>query len=138
MSRSIRPAVRERGVERVVLGIRPEAFEEASFGAAHLPRIQARVEVVEELGADAHVFFTVDAAPVAVEVREEAEAESLLTGGATLFTARVDPGATVRVGEPVSLTVDPARFHFFDVVSGASLVGSGTSRAASPPVIATT
>ena len=53
----------QRGIERVVLGIRPEAFEEASFGAAHLPRIQARVEVVEELGADAHVFFTVDAAP---------------------------------------------------------------------------
>ena len=119
-----------REVERVVLGIRPEAFEEASFGPAHLPRVQARVEVVEELGADAHVFFTVDAAPVAVDVGdEEAETESLLAGGATLFTARVDPGATVRVGETVSLTVDPSRFHFFDAVSGASLVGPGASHA---------
>ena len=118
----------ERGVERVVLGVRPEAFEEASFGAAHHPRIQARAEVVEELGADAHVFFSVDAAPVAVEVREEVETESLLAGAATLFTARVDPSATVRVGEIVSLTVDPARFHFFDISSGASLVGAARSR----------
>ncbi len=127
----------ERGIEHVVLGIRPEAFEEASFGAAHLPRIEARVEVVEELGADAHVFFTVDAAPVAVEVREAAEAESLLAGGATLFTARVDPAASVRVGETVSLTVDPARFHFFDGVSGASLVGATASRTADRPAVST-
>jgi multiple sugar transport system ATP-binding protein len=126
----------ERGVERVILGIRPEAFEEASFGASHLPRIQVTAEVVEELGADAHVFFTIDAAPVAVEVREMEEAESLLAGAATLFTARVDPAAAVRVGEAVNLTVDPAHFHFFDVSSGASLLGAGPSHTEPRPAVA--
>src|SRR6478609_8920830 len=49
--------------DRVVLGIRPEAFEDASFAPA-LPRIPVRVELLEELGSDAHVFFHVDAAPI--------------------------------------------------------------------------
>src|SRR5438067_9212762 len=43
---------------RFVLGIRPESFEDAAF-APGLPTIRVQVAVVEELGSDAHVFFTV-------------------------------------------------------------------------------
>jgi multiple sugar transport system ATP-binding protein len=123
-----RPA---RPLDRVVLGIRPEAFEESSFAPAHLPRIEVQAEVVEELGADAHVFFNVAAAPVLVEPRAAAESDTLLPAGETLFTARVDPAAAVRVGGAVTLAVDPARFHFFDPEGGASLV-SGPGAAAEP------
>ena len=110
------------GVGRVILGIRPEGFEEASFGPSHLPQVEVHVEVVEELGADAHVFFRVDAPPVVVEARGAMESQGLLADGASLFTARVDPDARVRVGRTARLTVDTSRFHFFDVDGGGSLV----------------
>jgi multiple sugar transport system ATP-binding protein len=111
----------------VVLGIRPEAFEHAAFAAPGLPRIQARAEVVEELGADAHVFFRVDAVPVSVEEAPAREADLIAQAG-TLFTARVDPAAHVRVGESVELAVDPARFHFFDPSDGRSLLARPSPR----------
>jgi multiple sugar transport system ATP-binding protein len=113
-----RPAVRDG---RVVLGIRPEAFEEASLARPRLPAIDANV--LEELGADAHVFFSVDAAPAGDAKAAAGQAEPL-AGDGTLFTARVEPDTTVRVGDRVRLAVDPARFHFFDPETGRSLVGA--------------
>ena len=53
----------------VVLGIRPESFEDAAF-APGLPTIDVVVEVLEDLGSDAHVFFTVDARSITAEVLE--------------------------------------------------------------------
>src|SRR5215831_2570778 len=44
-----RPAA---GVDRVVLGVRPEAFNDASHARPHLPRIEVTVDVLEELGSD--------------------------------------------------------------------------------------
>src|SRR3989442_9985433 len=52
-----------RGVERVVLGIRPETFDDATFAKNGLPRVDVTVEVLEELGSDSHVCFRV-AAPL--------------------------------------------------------------------------
>jgi multiple sugar transport system ATP-binding protein len=115
-----RPAARDG---RVVLGIRPEAFEEASLARPGLPAIDANVTVLEELGADAHVFFSVDAAPAGDAKAAAGQAEPL-AGDGTLFTARVEPDTTVRVGDRVRLAVDPARFHFFDPETGRSLVGA--------------
>jgi multiple sugar transport system ATP-binding protein len=101
----------------VVLGIRPESFEDAAF-APGLPTIQVRVEVLEELGSDAHVFFHVDAPPKTAEILEAAADEALLPADQALFTARVDARTRARVGETLELAVDPARFHFFDPESG--------------------
>jgi multiple sugar transport system ATP-binding protein len=106
---------------RIVLGIRPEAFEEAAFARPGLPTLDATVTVVEELGADVHVFFPVDAAPAGDAKAASGQAE-LLVGAGTLFTARVEPRTTVRVGDQLRLAVDPVRFHFFDPESGRSLV----------------
>jgi multiple sugar transport system ATP-binding protein len=106
---------------RIVLGIRPEAFEEAAFARPGLPALDATVTVVEELGADVHVFFPVDAAPAGDAKAASGQAE-LLVGAGTLFTARVEPRTTVHVGDRLRLAVDPVRFHFFDPDSGRSLV----------------
>ena len=53
----------------VILGIRPESFEDPAF-APGLPTIEVVVEVLEDLGSDAHVFFTVDARSITAEVLE--------------------------------------------------------------------
>jgi len=105
----------------VVLGIRPEVFEDAAF-APGLPTISVRVEVLEELGSDAHVFFHVDASPISAEIIEAAETDGLPDGRA-LFTARVDAQSKAQVGETVELALDPRRFHFFDPETGARLSG---------------
>ena len=47
--------------DAVILGIRPETFEDAAFAPPELPTIDTEVVVLEELGSDAHVFFRVDA-----------------------------------------------------------------------------
>jgi multiple sugar transport system ATP-binding protein len=107
----------------VVAGLRPEAFEDAAFADPSLPRLDVQIEVVEELGADTNVLFTVDAATVEVgEARGAArEEESLAAVEGSLFTARVDPGTAARPGAPLRLAVDPTRFHYFDPETGLRL-----------------
>ena len=46
---------------RVVLGIRPESFDDAELADRSLPSIDVEVDVLEELGSDSHVMFTIDA-----------------------------------------------------------------------------
>jgi multiple sugar transport system ATP-binding protein len=109
---------------QVVVGIRPEAFEDGAFADPSLPRIDVRVEVVEELGADTHVLFSVAAPRVEVsEVRAAAgeEDEALTAVEGSLFTARVDPGTAAQPGSPLRLAVDPSRFHYFDPETGLRL-----------------
>jgi multiple sugar transport system ATP-binding protein len=108
---------------RVIAGLRPEAFEDASLAQSALPRIDVRVEVVEELGADTHVIFPVDAPRVDVsEVREAAgDEETLIPLDGALFTARVDPTTSARAGAPLRLALDPSRFHYFRLETGERL-----------------
>ena len=70
-SRAARRRPTGRRTARSILGIRPESFEDAAF-APGLPTIDVAVEVLEDLGSDAHVFFTVDARSITAEVLEEA------------------------------------------------------------------
>ncbi len=113
-------------VREVILGVRPEAFEDPGLAASTLPRLRVRVEVLEELGADTNVFFRVEAPKVSIDVQADGEEDAtLLPDASTLFTARVDPRTRVRGTGDAELAVDPSRFHFFDPVSGAALPTSG-------------
>ena len=57
----LEPSRRPEASGPVVLGVRPEAFADAETASPALPRIDVVVEVVEELGSDTHVCFSVDA-----------------------------------------------------------------------------
>jgi multiple sugar transport system ATP-binding protein len=106
---------------RIVLGIRPEAFEDAAAARPGAPAIEVVPAVVEELGSDAHVFFPVDASKLSPETAGKGDDASLLADEQALFSARVDPRTGAQVGERLRLAVDPSRFHFFDRETGASL-----------------
>jgi len=111
---------------RVVVGIRPESFEDAAFATRELPTIGVEVVVLEELGSDAHVFFHVDAPHITAEAIE-AEGEEdvrLVAEEGALLNARLDPRTAARIGGALRLAVDPARFHFFEPETGASLLDS--------------
>jgi multiple sugar transport system ATP-binding protein len=114
-----RPAPGSAG--RVVLGIRPESFEDAAF-REDAPAIEVRVAVLEEIGSDAYVFFQVDAPKITSEVLEATDQNALLLDTTALFTARIDPRTRARPGDTLRLALDPSRFHFFDAQTGARLV----------------
>ena len=117
-----RPRRAENG--RVILGLRPESFEDAAFADRELPRIEVEVGVLEDLGADAHVIFAIDAPRVdAVDLRAARENdEAVLVDEGALFNARIDPRSSARRGSRLQLAVDPSRLHFFDARTGDSLL----------------
>jgi multiple sugar transport system ATP-binding protein len=109
---------------RVIVGVRPEAFEDTAFADPALPALDVDVAVIEELGSDTHVIFPVDAPPVDSEtllVREEKEEELIIGGDRAVFNARVDARSAAAPGGRLRLSFDPARFHFFDPETGANL-----------------
>ena len=134
LARGRRPA----GAGRVVLGIRPECFEDAAFAQRGKPTVEVELRVVEELGSDAHALFPVEAPSITAESLEAAaEATFLLPEAQSLFTARVDPRTSGRPGARIELAVDPDRFHFFDPVTGASLLpATGTKLEPEPELAA--
>ena len=106
---------------KVILGIRPEAFEETGFTATS-STLRVTPAVVEELGSEAHVFFPVDAPAVTAEILDKTVGDTaLLPESKALFTARVGPSTDARVGVPLALAVNPSRLHFFDPATGARL-----------------
>ena len=117
------PAVGAPPPGRVIAGLRPEAFEDPAVADPSLPRLDVRIEVVEKLGADTYVLFTVAAPRVDVADVQEAAGEEhgLVAMEGSLFTARVDPGTGARPGASLQLALDPTRIHYFDPGSGLRL-----------------
>jgi multiple sugar transport system ATP-binding protein len=128
-----------REVRSVILGLRPESFEDSAFARPELPRVEAEIDVLEELGSDVHVYFHVDAPRIAAEALVEASEDeaTLLVEEKALFNARVDPRTKAEIGSRLSLAVDPHRFHFFDPKTGKSLLAAAPTPA-EPEVVLTT
>ncbi|MGE5273301.1 MAG: ABC transporter ATP-binding protein [Verrucomicrobiota bacterium] len=118
---------------RVILGIRPESFEDAALADPGLPAVDVEVVVLEELGSDSHVIFPIDAPRVeAEELRAAAdhEEDALLADDQSLWNARVSSKAEADPGRRLRLAVDPAALYFFDPDSGASLTADAPAAAA--------
>jgi multiple sugar transport system ATP-binding protein len=124
------------GAERVILGIRPEDFQDVRYSEAGLPDLQVEIAVLEDLGAEANVIFPLDAPRVETEatkaVTSERDDAALVPDEGTLFTARLDPRTRARPRERIRLTVNPARFHFFDPDTGESLRADTAASALAP------
>jgi multiple sugar transport system ATP-binding protein len=114
---------------KVILGIRPSDFEDASLGDGQWGRMRVTAEVTEELGSEIHVIFTLDAPAVqhasitdaAAGDDGEEENVSALVGGKSLWTARVSARSGIRPGQPIELGVDTSNLQFFDPDSGLSI-----------------
>ena len=128
---SRRPTVEDDG--RVILGVRPEDFEDVAFAERGLPQIEVSAAVLEELGSDVHVIFEVNTPPVeAEELRAAVNEEdgSLLADSRTsLFNARINPRTRAKAGERLKLAVQPAGFHFFDLATGEILLAPAAAAA---------
>jgi multiple sugar transport system ATP-binding protein len=129
-------ALRLAGVERlgqraVALGIRPTSFSLAGDADPTWPRLTAQVDVVEQLGAESNLLFTVDAPPVATEAVKAAiggesgadEGRLLVEDRRARFTARIFERVRMGGGDRVELAIDPSQLHLFDLDSGDALAG---------------
>ena len=110
----------------VILGIRPQDFDDARTADASLPVIDVEAAVVEELGSATHVLFTIEAPPVDLDsvlaASDDQERATLLaTDRRALFTAEIPEGTQVRPGERLRLALDASRLHFFDPETGETL-----------------
>jgi len=121
--------------KRVILGIRPEDFEDVALADTGLPHVEVVVAVLEDLGSDAHVIFEVDAPRVSAEelraaVEEDDDTSLIADSQTSLFNARVSPRTRAKAGAPLKLAVRPAGFHFFDPATGDNLCGAAAAAAA--------
>ena len=115
--------------KKVILGIRPSDFEDATLSDRQWGTMRVTAGVTEELGSEIHVIFTIDAPHVehasiaqATEASEdEDEATAALAGGKSLWTARVSKESRVKHGTPLELSVDTRYLQFFDPGSGLSI-----------------
>jgi multiple sugar transport system ATP-binding protein len=118
------PARRPARDGQMILGVRPESFEDAAVADGGLPTVDVDVAVVEELGSDSHVIFPIDAPRVEAEELRAAvddEEDALIADDRSLWNARVSSKADAEPGRRIRLAVDPAELYFFDPETGLSL-----------------
>ena len=114
--------------EEIVLGIRPEAFEDSNYANSKefSEKLDIEVSLIEQLGSDSYIHFYKDIKPVQTEAIEEIladEGEDIsVLGDQTKFIARVNPNSVVKEGEKITLAIDPSKLHYFDPNTGNAIV----------------
>jgi multiple sugar transport system ATP-binding protein len=136
----LRRAIEEHGAGReVIMGVRPENFEDASlvppgdqgFGVT----FPATIDVVESMGSDVFAYFSLEGGPARSAELDELAVDSgrADTGSDTdQVVARLDAATPVKEGATATLWVDTRPIHIFDPQTGTnlSLEPSRTSAAA--------
>jgi multiple sugar transport system ATP-binding protein len=122
---------------RVILGLRPHDLTTA--GEPSWPRLQGRIELVEELGTETQLVVAIDSPRLRMEaVRDALDAAPgddvlLADDDRAMLTAVVEPRTRPGTGENVELAIDPARMHFFDPETGAAIERDGKPAAERVP-----
>jgi multiple sugar transport system ATP-binding protein len=112
----------------VMLGIRPEDFEDATLESDAPPdrRIEAVADLTEPLGSEVLVYFSVETTRIisSAVTAEAAEGDADIyfgrddedgdTEGVARLVARVNPRTRIAVGGKIELAVDTSRLYFFD------------------------
>jgi multiple sugar transport system ATP-binding protein len=96
--------------KRIVLGIRPEHLPAANGAAG--PILVGTVDLIEALGSELVVHFTIDAPTVTPEGATSADEDATAHSGEGV--ARVDPTTQVKMGEQIRFAVNTTGLQFFD------------------------
>ena len=108
----------------VVVGARPEHFEDAAIAGErdHGIEFEAEVEVLEWLGSDLYAHFTVEGvAEEVAELFEEIEQTPQQREGHSMLVARLDPESKAAEGERMRFWLDTHRIVAFDGETGENL-----------------
>ena len=113
--------------QEIVIGIRPEAFEDSVYAneKEYTGKINIDVSLLEQLGSDTYIHFYKDIPPVQTKAIEEIladEGEDISAlGTETKFIARINPNATIAEGQNINLAIDPSKLHYFDPETGLAI-----------------
>jgi multiple sugar transport system ATP-binding protein len=130
LSDRLRREVERSGTGRdVIVGLRPENFEDAALVSAdnrpHGITFRASIDVYESLGSDVFVYFTrelgrgVNSAELQELAADAGRADS--GGSGETIAARLDAATRIAEGQDAELWVDTRAMHIFDPASGRNL-----------------
>jgi multiple sugar transport system ATP-binding protein len=117
-----RPGLREFDGKRLIVGIRPEDFEDAALVPEVPPdrRIKAEVTLLEALGSEIMVHFAMDASTVDSGDPDAPESPG---DGQANAVGRFSPRSQVRIGETIHVAVTTDNLHFFDHATRFAIAG---------------
>ncbi|MER5462230.1 sn-glycerol-3-phosphate ABC transporter ATP-binding protein UgpC [Streptomyces sp. NPDC002668] len=128
LSDEVRRSLERQNAPRdLIVGLRPEAFEDAAMvdPGRSGTTFTTTVDVVESLGSDVYAYFTEeDWQPTSTSELEELAADSGIseTGASGhQVVVRLSTGTQVREGSQAELWVDTSRMHVFDPRAGLNL-----------------
>jgi multiple sugar transport system ATP-binding protein len=123
----------------VIVGIRPEDFEDAALVKSdlrgHGVTFRATIEVVESMGSDVFVYFTQDSGlsggvdQLADLAQDSGKADTGVSD--ETVTARLDAATRIREGEEAELWADTRTMHVFDPETGKNLTATAEPAAGS-------
>jgi multiple sugar transport system ATP-binding protein len=113
----------------VILGIRPENFEDASLVSDrdrdHGITFTTKIDVIESLGSDIFAHFTLKQGQVSAselsELAEDSGTSTALAGGQEVV-ARLNAESRIKEEEQATLWLDTSKIHLFDQRDGSSLL----------------
>jgi multiple sugar transport system ATP-binding protein len=130
---SNKPELEEFLDKELIVGIRPQDFEDAAIStdAPEGSRIKVNIDLVEAIGTETLVHFDTHASvAVTDEMKELAEDVGVDSGGSieqrakkgsNEFVGQLDPKTKIKEGDATELVIDTTRLHFFDPESNKSV-----------------
>jgi multiple sugar transport system ATP-binding protein len=123
----------------VIIGIRPEQFEDAALVE---PGVKAagvmfarRVEMLESMGSDKYAYFALDGERVSTAELDELGADTDIAPYARQLITRLSAASAATQGQNVQIWFDPDRVQVFDPSDGRNLtlaskqvIGAGMPR----------
>jgi multiple sugar transport system ATP-binding protein len=127
---------RAAGGRDVILGVRPESFEDASLVPddvkPHGVTFSVSIEVIESMGSDVFAYFTLEGGPAqSAELEELARDSGRADTGSDSdqVVARLDAATQIREGENAQIWADTRAIHVFDTETGQNLTRGADTRA---------
>ena len=117
----------------VIVGIRPEDFEDASFVPEHDGHLvfEAPIELVESMGSEIYAYFAVQGSAAQSQELAELAADSGMAdvpsaaGEDAQAVARLAPESSVKAGDKARLALEVGKIHLFDPSDGTNLAHRG-------------
>jgi multiple sugar transport system ATP-binding protein len=117
-----RPGLARHAGNRIIVGVRPEDLSDAGLHPNPPDStITIDVDLVEALGSDMIVHFSLDAEGVSIRSSDALQELNVEQTKAGRGIARLTPKSRVGEGHAVTLAVDMERLHFFDASSNTAI-----------------
>jgi multiple sugar transport system ATP-binding protein len=129
LNQDLRAALETGPGGELIVGIRPEDFEDAALIGEHKARgatFTATIDVLEAMGSEYYAYFTTEGQASSHPELDELAADAggadvPSAGGGSQVVARLDAASKAEQGQPLELWIDVAKLHLFDPSSGRRL-----------------